>query len=107
MRDVIRCFVFCGFLSVVFIALGRLVGKIAIQDQEKCSVYECGFEPMMPTRVSFSLRFFLIAIIFLVFDLEIVLIFPFVLGLVGNFDWVLNVRMVVFLVILRLGLAHE
>lgn len=92
---------------MVFILIRRLVGKLAVQDREKASPYECGFEPMAPTRVSFSLRFFLIAVIFLIFDLEIVLIFPFILGLVGNFDWALNVGMARFLVVLRVGLVHE
>lgn len=107
MGSVIRSFLFCGVLRLVFLVVRRLVGKAAVQDREKASPYECGFEPIAPTRVSFSLRFFLIAVIFLIFDLEIVLIFPFIIGLVGNFDWVLNVRMACFLVILRVGLVHE
>lgn len=75
---------FCGFLALFFILLRKLVGKAASLDREKASVYECGFEPLGPTRVSFSLRFFLIAVIFLVFDLEVVLLFPFVIGIRGG-----------------------
>lgn len=100
-------FLFCGVLRLVFIFVSRLVGKVVVQDREKSSPYECGFEPIAPTRVSFSLRFFLIGVIFLIFDLEVVLILPFVLGLEGNFDWFFNIAMVFFLVVLRVGLVHE
>lgn len=79
MEQAIFGYLFCGFLSLFFIFLRKLVGKMAFLDREKGSVYECGFEPLGPTRVSFSLRFFLIAVIFLVFDLEVVLLFPFVI----------------------------
>ncbi|MEW8078580.1 MAG: NADH dehydrogenase subunit 3 [Candidatus Thiodiazotropha endolucinida] len=85
----------------------KLVGKAAFLDREKASVYECGFEPLGPTRVSFSLRFFLIAVIFLVFDLEVVLLFPFVMGIRVGWDGILVFRTAIFLIILRVGLAHE
>lgn len=99
-------FVLCFLLGIVFLLLTRLIGKGAFQDREKGSVYECGFEPMGPTRVSFSIRFFLIAVIFLIFDLEIVLLFPFVFKSNG-IDWAFSFRMGIFLFILRVGLIHE
>ena len=104
---VMFCFLFCGVLVMLLIIVGRLVGKVAVQDLEKLSTYECGFEPMGPSRVSFSLRFFLIAILFLILDLEVVLIFPFILRLSGSYDWFFNVRIILFLLVLSVGLAHE
>ena len=105
--SVIFGYLFCRFLSLFFIFLRKLVGKAAFVDREKASVYECGFEPMCPTRVSFSLRFFLIAVIFLVFDLEVVLLFPFVLGMRTIKRIALVATTAAFLAILSLGLAHE
>lgn len=103
--EVICGFVFCAIACVLFLLIRFLVGKVGFRDREKSSVYECGFEPMGPTRVSFSLRFFLVAVIFLVFDLEVVLLFPYVLR--WSLDWVLILRLWLFLLILAWGLAHE
>lgn len=86
MRNVIWGFIFCGFLCFVFLLLNSLVGYGGFSDREKASIYECGFEPMCPTRLSFCLRFFLVAVIFLVFDLEVVLLFPFVIGITAGYD---------------------
>lgn len=107
MRNVIWGFVFCGFLCLVFLLLNSLVGYRGFSDREKASIYECGFEPICPTRLSFCLRFFLVAVIFLVFDLEVVLLFPFVMGIAAGYDWFLTFSTLVFLLILRAGLAHE
>lgn len=104
-KGVVFGFVFCGVLCVLFLLIRVLVGKTRFGDREKSSVYECGFEPMGPTRVSFSLRFFLVAVIFLIFDLEVVLLFPYVLKL--RVDWALVFRVWLFLLILAWGLAHE
>ena len=76
-------------------------------DREKASPFECGFDPHANARIPFSLRFFLLAIIFIVFDIEIVLLIP--TPLLGEtIDTYESVLLVLsFLIILLVGLFHE
>ncbi|NP_072064.1 NADH dehydrogenase subunit 3 (mitochondrion) [Echinops telfairi] len=74
---------------------------------EKASPYECGFDPMSSARLPFSMKFFLIAITFLIFDLEIALLLPLPWAIQSN-NLMLMLSMALFLVvILPLGLAYE
>ena len=75
-------------------------------DLEKISAYECGFHPFEDTRQKFNIRFYLVAILFIIFDLEIIYLFPWVLVLnkIGFFGFWM---MVVFLVILTVGFIYE
>nr|YP_009114068.1 NADH dehydrogenase subunit 3 [Hildenbrandia rubra]AHB62131.1 NADH dehydrogenase subunit 3 [Hildenbrandia rubra] len=75
-------------------------------NQEKVSAYECGFNPFDDARATFDIRFYLVAILFLIFDLEISFLFPWalVLSSLPEFGfWI----MVVFLLILTLGFIYE
>nr|WCH57883.1 NADH dehydrogenase subunit 3 [Catenella fusiformis] len=75
-------------------------------DQEKVSAYECGFNPFDDARTTFDIRFYLVAILFLIFDLEISFLFPWslVLGELSLFGfWI----MIVFLILLTLGFVYE
>lgn len=94
-------------ISSIVIVLARILSKKKNIDREKNSPFECGFEPFNSSRLPFSLQFFLIAIIFLIFDVEIALIFPIIYSIKINniFTWVTT--SITFIVILILGIYHE
>lgn len=75
-------------------------------DKEKLSAYECGFEAFGDARGKFDVRFYLVAILFIIFDLEIAFLFPWAITLkkIGHFGfW----AMMVFLVVLTIGFIYE
>lgn len=94
-------------LSLVVITLGWVLSKRALRDREKRSPFECGFDPIKSARLPFSLRFFLLAIIFLIFDVEIVLLFPVLISIINKFNLLMLAGSFIFLVILIVGLIHE
>nr|YP_010895164.1 NADH dehydrogenase subunit 3 [Kertesziomyia violascens]WJW73690.1 NADH dehydrogenase subunit 3 [Kertesziomyia violascens] len=94
-------------LSIVVMTLATILSKKSYADREKSSPFECGFDPMSSSRLPFSLKFFLITIIFLIFDVEIALILPMIL--IMNFSnlFMWTITSVIFIIILLLGLYHE
>nr|AFU50188.1 NADH dehydrogenase subunit 3 [Prioninae sp. MJTNT-2012] len=94
-------------ITFAMIILVNLISKKTFNDREKSSPFECGFDPKAPARLPFSLQFFLIAIIFLIFDVEITLLLPMIVSL--NISSMVCYPMVVlfFLIILLGGLLHE
>nr|YP_009573126.1 NADH dehydrogenase subunit 3 [Macromia daimoji]QBF44106.1 NADH dehydrogenase subunit 3 [Macromia daimoji] len=96
-------------ILIVFIimSISSFLSKKSNVDREKSSPFECGFDPFNKARIPFSLRFFLIAVIFLIFDVEIALLIPMMLTLssTGILSWALTST--IFIVILLVGLYHE
>ena len=87
-------------LSCIFIILNFLVSP-KNPDPEKLSAYECGFEPFNDSRIEFDVRFYLVAILFIIFDLEIAFLFPWAISL-GNIGLLGFVSMMIFLFILKI-----
>jgi NADH-quinone oxidoreductase subunit A len=96
-------------LAVVLMGLGLVLGRLGSRthgEAQKLSPYECGFEAFEDTRARFDVRYYLVAILFIVFDLEIAFLFPWAVSLrhIGSFGLV---AMGIFLAILVVGFIYE
>nr|URX54363.1 NADH dehydrogenase subunit 3 [Calcaritermes nigriceps] len=94
-------------LTTIMMMLTTSLSKKNIEDREKSSPFECGFDPKSSARLPFSMRFFLIAVMFLIFDVEIALLLPMTIVMnVSNTSSWMTISMI-FLAILIIGLYHE
>lgn len=92
-------------IGVLPIAMGLLLGK-RNPYQAKLSPYECGFDAFEDARLPFDVRFYLVAILFIIFDLETAFLFPWALVL-RQVGWLAFTSMMVFLAILLIGFVYE
>jgi NADH-quinone oxidoreductase subunit A len=103
-----------SIILFLFIALALSIGFIFINflaapnnpDPEKLSAYECGFEAFDDSRMEFDVRFYLVAILFIIFDLEIAFLFPWAISL-GNIGALGFWSMMIFLSVLTIGFIYE
>ncbi len=106
-----------GYLPIlVFLAIATAIGLVLLtlgfllssgeKTPEKLSPYECGFEPFEDSRMKFDVRYYLVAILFIIFDLEIAFLFPWAVSLdrIGLFGLV---AMAIFLLVLVVGFVYE
>ena len=108
LKDYLTIFIF------IFIALGLSIGFIFLNflfsprkpDPEKLSAYECGFEDFDDYRIEFDVRFYLVAILFIIFDLEIAFLFPWAISL-GSIGALGFWSMMIFLSVLIIGFIYE
>nr|AQP29001.1 NADH dehydrogenase subunit 3 [Procapritermes sp. A TB-2017] len=94
-------------LSSIIMMLTTLLSKKMNEDREKSSPFECGFDPKNSARLPFSSRFFLIAVIFMIFDVEIALLLPMPITMHTSNIKAWMVISSIFLLILIVGLYHE
>ena len=100
---------FLIFISVAISAIIVIASYIfAVQnpDSQKNSSYECGFDPMGSPRQQFEVRFFLVGILFIIFDLEVTLILPFALA-ISSISILGFTSVLIFIIVLTLGLVYE
>ena len=98
-----------AFFGIVLPLMGGVFSRLLRNHKpnpEKLAPYECGFEAFEDARVKFDVRYYLVAILFIIFDLEIAFLFPWaiVFGDIGNFGFF---SMVIFLLILVIGFIYE
>nr|QRW36234.1 NADH dehydrogenase subunit 3 [Deronectes angusi] len=94
-------------ISILMMLMASILSKKTFMDREKNSPFECGFDPMNSTRLPFSLQFFLIAVIFLIFDVEIALLMPMIIINKSSQMMYLIITSFIFIMILLIGLYHE
>jgi NADH-quinone oxidoreductase subunit A len=106
--DYLPILIFLGIAIVVALAAVGLSFVIAKQkpDSEKVSAYECGFEAFEDARGRFDVRFYLVAILFIIFDLEIAFLFPWAIAL-GDIGLAGFISMMIFLAVLTVGFIYE
>jgi NADH:ubiquinone oxidoreductase subunit 3 (subunit A) len=95
-------------IGVGFVAIGLVVAWLLRPNRpypSKLSTYECGEVPIGDTRVRFNIRFYVVALIFLIFDVEVVFLFPWA-TVYKNLGWFAFIEMMVFLAILLVGYAY-
>nr|YP_010131259.1 NADH dehydrogenase subunit 3 [Pantala flavescens]QPZ75907.1 NADH dehydrogenase subunit 3 [Pantala flavescens]UPX00826.1 NADH dehydrogenase subunit 3 [Pantala flavescens] len=94
-------------VTTVIMLISSFLSKKSIVDREKASPFECGFDPFNKSRIPFSLRFFLIAVIFLIFDVEIAILLPMIESVNTSSIMSWSIVSSTFIVILLVGLYHE
>jgi NADH-quinone oxidoreductase subunit A len=94
-----------GGVSIAMVAAAVLVARQRPY-REKLSAYECGFDPFGDARIRFDVRYYLVAILFIIFDLEVAFLFPWAVSL-GDIGMLGFWSMIVFLAVLTVGFIYE
>jgi NADH:ubiquinone oxidoreductase subunit 3 (subunit A) len=98
--------IFIAVAISTIIVVASYIFAVQTPDSAKLSSYECGFDPMGSPRQQFEIRFFLVGILFIVFDIEVTLILPFAL-VISNIPLMGFTSILAFIIILTLGLVYE
>ena len=104
-KKILIMFIICLVIAILILGLSYII-KGKNYNWEKVSSYECGFQPFEDTRSRFDVKFYLVAILFIIFDLEIAYLFPWSLCIEElNIEGVIS--MLIFLFILTIGFVYE
>ncbi|WP_114966785.1 NADH-quinone oxidoreductase subunit A [Alkalilacustris brevis] len=108
LREYLPIIIFLGIAVALGLVLLLAAVVIAVRnpDPEKVSTYECGFNAFDDARMKFDVRFYLVAILFIIFDLEVAFLFPWAVAF-GEISMLGFWSMMVFLLILTVGFAYE
>ena len=108
LREYLPIVVFLGIALVIGLALLLSPFLVAYRnpDPEKLSAYECGFNAFDDARMKFDVRFYLVAILFIIFDLEVAFLFPWAVAF-GDLGWFGFWSMMSFLAVLTIGFIYE
>ena len=108
LQDYLPIAVFLGISAVIALALMVSPFILAVNhpDSEMVAPYECGFQPFDDARMKFDVRFYLVAILFIIFDLEVAFLFPWAVAF-GDLGWFGFWSMMIFLGVLTIGFAYE
>ena len=93
-------------LASALLIINFTITKKLISSREKISPFECGFDPIAPNHIPFSIHFFIISLIFLIFDIEITILIPLV-HLFYSFNFYIIITSLIFLIILIIGIYIE
>ncbi|NMG40037.1 NAD(P)H-quinone oxidoreductase subunit 3 [Chelativorans sp. ZYF759] len=108
LQDYLPIVIFIAVAAVIGIALIAAPFLVAYRnpDPEKLSAYECGFNAFDDARMKFDIRFYLVAILFIIFDLEVAFLFPWAVSF-AEIGWMGFWSMMVFLTVLTIGFIYE
>ena len=101
--------IFAGLLSGAILTAVKVVSwftRVNRPNDEKLSAYECGFKEFEDARLKFDVRFYLVAILFIIFDLEVAFLFPWAVS-ISKIGWAGFIAMGIFLLILVIGFVYE
>ncbi|GEO13600.1 NADH-quinone oxidoreductase subunit A [Microvirga aerophila] len=108
LADYLPLVIFIGVSLVIGLALlvAPFIVAYSNPDTEKLSAYECGFNAFDDARMKFDVRFYLVAILFIIFDLEVAFLFPWAITF-GTLGWFGFISMMIFLGVLTVGFVYE
>nr|YP_001648390.1 NADH dehydrogenase subunit 3 [Indotyphlops braminus]ABC55924.1 NADH dehydrogenase subunit 3 [Indotyphlops braminus] len=98
---------FISMAIALFLVIFNMISSNLTPNADKVSPYECGFDPMNGPNTQMSIQFFLVAILFLIFDLEIALLLPLPWAMLSNTPKMASTTATMILILLTLGLAYE
>lgn len=102
-----KYYIFCFAISLLLFCISFFLIYQANNDAEKISSYECGFSPFGDSRTKFEVKFYLVGILFIIFDLELTFLFPWFLIVMENMTLFNGAGMFIFILLLLIGFIYE